>query len=208
MSTHEKHEVLELAADVLTSQPYQTLTLEKVAEAVDLPYQVFVDTYATMHSLGTAILTYEGSTMRAAQQRAEEITDAPLERLQLAFRLVGRNLAHDSIARAGIRIAAEAADCFPERKINPFRTWEKFVLRNLEEAQNLGHLRPDADINSAAWLFVAAGMGTKDLLGFTGEWADAEERLSTIAAIAINSVRARYDPSPTRVNNENGEQDE
>ena len=118
---------------------------------------------------GTAILTYEGSTMRAAQQRAAETTAAPLERLQLAFRLVGRNLAHDSIARAGIRIAAEAADCFPERKINPFRTWEKFVLRNLEEAQNLGHLRPDADINSVAWLFVAAGMGTKDLLGFTGE---------------------------------------
>lgn len=77
MSTHEKQEVLELAADVLTSQPYQTLSLEKVAEAVNLPYRVLVDTYATMHSLGTAILTYEGSTMRDAQQRAAETTAAP-----------------------------------------------------------------------------------------------------------------------------------
>lgn len=132
----------------------------------------------------------------------------PLERLQLAFRLVGRNLARDPIARAGIRIAAEAANCFPERKINPFRTWEMFVLRNLEEARTLGHLRPDVDIYSAAWLFVAAGMGTKDLLGFTGEWADAEERLSTIAEIAIDSLRARNDTSPTRADIENGEQDE
>ncbi|PCC16878.1 hypothetical protein [Brevibacterium aurantiacum] len=191
MSTEAKQEVLELAADALTSQPYQTLTLEKVAEVVDLPYQVLAGRYATMHSLGSAILTHEGSTMRAAQQRAEETTAAPLERLQLAFRLVGRNLACDPIARAGIRIAAEAADCFPERKINPFRTWERFVLRNLEEARSLGHLRPGADINSVAWLFVAAGMGTKDLLGFTGEWSDAEEKLSTVAAIAIDSVRAR-----------------
>ncbi|MGO2944082.1 MAG: hypothetical protein ACTIDO_17520 [Brevibacterium aurantiacum] len=189
MINRDKDGILEEVAHVLVSQPYQIVTLKKVADASDLPLETLERMFPTMHSLGTAILTYEGTTMRAAQQCAQETTSDPLARLQLAFQLVGRNLARDPIVRAGIRIAAEAADCFPERHINPFRTWEKFVLRNLEEAQSLGQLRPDTDIGSVAWLFVAAGMGTKDLLGFTGDWTEAEERLSTIAKIAIDSVR-------------------
>lgn len=189
MNTQSEQHILEQAAGLLAAVPYQTVTLEAVADELNISMDELLHHFPSMHSLGSAILTHEGATMRKAQQRAEEETPDPLVRLHLAFRLVGRNLAVDPIVRAGIRIAAEAAPWFPERNINPFRTWEAFVTRNLDEANDAGLLKAGTDIASASWLYVAAGMGTKDLLAFTGDWPSAEDKLATISKIVIESIR-------------------
>ncbi|MBU8579700.1 TetR/AcrR family transcriptional regulator [Brevibacterium luteolum] len=189
MMARTKEEILTASALTLSSHPYQTVSLELVAREARASLAEVARHFPTMHALGTAILTREGASMRAAHKQAQEIAQDPLDCLREAFRLVGRNLSREPIVRAGIRIAAEAHSCFPERDINPFRTWRAFVIRNLELARSGGLLRANIDIEDAAWLLVSSGMGTKDLLAFTDTWDDAEARLSQTAKLVLESIR-------------------
>ncbi|WP_346035208.1 hypothetical protein [Brevibacterium picturae] len=142
-----------------------------------------------MKTLGAAILTYEGAAMREAHRLAASQYPHPLERVEASFRLVGDRLASDVIVRAGIRIAAEAASCFPERNIDPFRTWKAFVVGALEESVAEGEIRDGVRIEAAARVLVSAGMGTKDLLTFTNDWDSAGERLAEVASFVISGMR-------------------
>lgn len=188
-----KQRVVHGAAELLATRPYATLTLRDIAQHVGMDVERVSEYFPDLHDLGTAILTLEGSSMRAAQKQAQETYSEPLECLKEAFRLVGCNLAKDVIVRAGIRIAAESSSSFPERNINPFRTWEAFVKGHLQSARERKDLRPGIDADDAAWLFVSAGMGTKDLLTFSGEWSSAEARLLRTAELVIESIRVEQD---------------
>jgi AcrR family transcriptional regulator len=183
------HELLLVTgARLLEARPYETVTLRMVAKAADVEDGDATREFETLHALGSAILTAEGKSMRDAQTRAEREVHAPLARLQRTFRLVGDNLACSGVVRAGVRIAAESAHCFPERDINPFRTWENFITKVLVEAREAGLLWDNVILSDTAWLLTAAGIGTKDLLFFTGEWESAPVRLESIAAQVVATI--------------------
>lgn len=187
--------VLKACAGVLATQPYSAVSLPMLTQQAGLQGNELTRVFESMHSIGTAILTYEGNSMRTAQRQASLQASTPLNRLQLAFRLVGENLANDVIVRAGIRIAAESHRYFPERNINPFRTWQGFVSSAILDAQSAGEIRDDSNIDEIAWLITAAGLGTKDLLEFTGRWEDAPKLLERTVSLAVRSHQNEYHES-------------
>lgn len=180
--------VIEAGARLLSTQPFLTASLADVAHASKLPIEQVKALFPTMHDLGCAILDHERASMYHAHQRALEATQDPLERLLLTVRAVGENLAGDIVVRAGVRLASESRRSFPERRIDPFRTWESFVATQLAAAEAQGVLRDEIDREQMVWLFVAVGMGVKDLLAFRGDWADAPAQLENTLAIVLSLI--------------------
>ena len=129
------------------------------------------------------------SQLTLTRRGAARDSQTPLERLRLAFRYVGENLERDVCVRAGVRIAGESHHCFPERNINPFRTWQRFASNALHEADTAGEVRQGVSIEDTAWILTAAGLGTKDLLAFTGEWHRAPDLLERAAVQLTSSIR-------------------
>ncbi|MFK4762060.1 hypothetical protein ACI3KS_14080 [Microbacterium sp. ZW T5_45] len=173
--------ILRAAGDRLAREPFSSVTLDLIAGDARLPSTDVRGMFRDMYEVGSAVLDHERASMHVVQERSSGGTDNPLERLALAFRLVGENLANDIVVRAGVRIAAESRDYFPERRLDPFHTWETFVAAHLTQAYDRGLLRTDLNLSSTTWILVAAGMGTKDLLAFHGAWSDAAERLESTA---------------------------
>lgn len=199
----QAYRIMLAASTLFEHHPYETITLADVSIVTDVSIDEARTVFGTMHALGTEILTYEGNSMRAAQARANESACDPLEQLFLAFRFVGENLAEDSIVRAGVRIAGESHHCFPERNINPFRTWQRFITSKLEMIAPGGRYG-DVNLDETAWLLTAAGLGTKDLLAFTKDWDSAPSLLERIARQALMNLNFQR-PSRAEMERESDE---
>lgn len=186
--------ILNVAAEHLAATPLPVVTMAQIVDDAGLSLEQVAPLYSSVHTIASVILDHERGSMHAAQERVFEATDDPLERLTLAFRFVGENLATDMLVRAGVRIAYESRDLFPERRLDPFRTWEKFVTTQLVAAESKGLLRAGVDVAGLVWIIVAAGMGTKDLLAFHDTWDEASIRLEATVAAVLDLVRAPPQP--------------
>ncbi|WP_159500336.1 TetR/AcrR family transcriptional regulator [Microbacterium sp. 18062] len=186
----EEDKILDAAARLVADGGYEALTFEHVADAASIPVAAIEEHFASRHALASAILDSEGASMRRAQQHARALSDVPLEVLRNTYRIVGDNLATIPVVRAGVRLATEARRYFPERRIDPFRTWDQFVTDLLEQAKGAGHLKPGTDIVAATWVLVAVAMGTRDLLAFRDAWSEAPTRLHDSASAVIALISA------------------
>lgn len=178
-----------VAATLLTQSPFATVTMKDIAVASGTPQASIEILFEDMHALGAAILDHERASMHAVQSRLSRDPSHALEKLVLAFRLVGENLASDVIVRAGVRLAAESREHFPERRLDPFRTWEMFVTAQLVAARDAGLLKKPVDIAETVRVFVAVGMGTKDLLAFRDDWDHSAARLDAAARSIVDLIR-------------------
>ena len=168
---------LESASRRLAVAPLSGVTWAELVQDAGVPVEQIARVYPTVHVIASAVLDHERASMRTAQERAFKATVDPLERLTLVFQFVGESLATDMLVRAGVRIASESRHLFPERRLDPFATWEKFVSAQLIEGASSGLIREGIDVPAAVRVLVAAGMGTVDLLAFHDAWDDAPPRL-------------------------------
>jgi len=177
-------EILAAAASLLVDAPLAEVTLEDVARVLHAPVEEVNRHFGSVTDVGAALLVAEGDSMREAQRAAALVASDPLEVLRATFHAVAVNISSQPIVRAGIRIAQESRHLYPERRIDPFRTWKAFVVGQLERAKSAGRLRPDADPESLAWLIVSAGLGAKELVAFTGRWSELPEIMeSTVGQV-------------------------
>jgi AcrR family transcriptional regulator len=181
--------VVLVAASRLARVPFAAVTFEDIAAESGLPQDYVQALFDDMHDVGAAILDHERTSMRAVQERVARDASDALEQLVLAFRLVGENLASDAVVRAGVRLAAESREHFPERRLDPFRTWEAFVTAQLTRARDAGLLKESVDIANTVWIVVAAGIGTKDLVAFQDAWDQAPVRLEAVVRNIVSLVR-------------------
>jgi hypothetical protein len=112
----------------------------------------------------------------------------PLDRIRLAFRSIGEVLANDVIVRAGTNIAAEARYAFPERRLDPSRTWEQFVSAELEQALAQRLVAHPLNAQATATLIVAAGLGTRDVLAIDNAWGDAPGRFESMIESILSLI--------------------
>ncbi len=181
--------ILQAAAEMLAAEPYITVTLERIAAIVHVPIESLEMWFPTMHALGAAVLDYERECMQRTQREAAQRTSDPIERLLYVFRSIGADLANDVVVRAGVRLADESRQHFPERRLDPFAVWRDFVFRQLDEAKDMGLLHDRVNLDETVWLIVAAGMGTKDLLASRNAWTEAPARLEAILKTILMLVR-------------------
>jgi hypothetical protein len=144
---------------------------------------------AELREVAHLILDIESASMRRIKDVIASERSDPLDKIVTAFRMVGDNLARDTHIRAGVVIASRWSRAFPDRRIDPFRTWESFIAEALQESRRLGRIRQDIDIVEASWVVVAAGIGAKELIAFRDTWADAGSILERTARSTIAPLR-------------------
>lgn len=177
------------AAEILEARSYDAVTLQNIASKAGVDVSLVISEFSSMHELGSAILDAESATMHTAQRTAAGESDDPSVVLARTLQLVGESIASSPVVRAGMRLAVESRHHFPERKIDPYRTWHGFVSGQLDRAQERGQIRNDIDIDALTWLLVTAGMGTKDLLAFRNSWEETPSRLTAIVDLLLHLTR-------------------
>lgn len=187
---HARTAILHVAAALLEQDPFPSVRFEDVVTNAGVPDSHVRGLFRDMHEIGTAILDHERASMHSVQQRSSLLASNPLEQLAGAFRMVGENLAKDLIVRAGVRIAAESRHYFPERRLDPFQTWQGFVSAHLARARHQGLIRTEVDLPALTWIVVAAGMGTKDALAFQDAWPQAANRMEATVRNIISLISA------------------
>lgn len=180
--------VLRAGAVLLAERPFAEVSLADVSAATGIPRERLIAFFVDTRALGSAILDHERAAMHRMQENAPALPDAPLVELRAAFAAVGRLLAEDVVVRAGVKLAAEARARFPERRLDPFRTWQGFVDARLERAQRLGQVRAGTDLGTVSRLIVAGGMGTKDFLAMRGDWTESEMRFDEMISTIIGLI--------------------
>jgi len=170
--------VMEAAALILVDNAYADVSFSSIAEHAGMGPEALAAVFPSARDIASAILDEEGRSMRQAQSDSALLANEnPLIALRATFHAVGLNIETQPMVRAGIRIAAESHEIFPERRIDPYRTWGKFVTGQLVSAQERGMLRPGVDITATSWLLVSAGLGTKELMRFQNTLDQISKRL-------------------------------
>ena len=170
--------VMEAAALILIDNAYADVSFSSIAEHAGMGPEALVTVFPSMRDIASAILDEEGRSMRQAQRDSALLANEnPLIALRATFHAVGVNIETQPMVRAGIRIAAESHEMFPERRIDPHRTWGKFVTGQLVSAQERGMLRPGVDVAAISWILVSAGLGTKELMRFQNTLDQISKRL-------------------------------
>lgn len=195
LKCQEDQLIIEAASRLLSSRPFAEVTLQLVAELAGLRHDDIEAAFESMREIGIAILEAEGASMRLAQKMAYQQTTHPIEVLRLTFHNVGENIASKPIVRAGMRIAAESRGYFPERAIDPFRTWRNFIHRQLSLAETMGLLKPHIDIDAITWLLVSAGIGSKELVSFRDAWDEIGHRLESVLDAVLKLILLEHPSS-------------
>lgn len=180
--------LLEAAGRQFASRGYDAVSMSDIADEAGVSLAEVTDTFPSVREAAIAVLTAEGNSMREAQRVASAESDDPLRVLERTFALVGANMANSLVVRAGMRLAAESRQHFPERNIDPYRTWSAFLRNQLEKADQSGSVRPGLDIDAVAWAWVAAGIGAKELISFQDAWPEAEKRFASVARLLVDIV--------------------
>lgn len=188
LRSQEHQLVVEAASRLLASRPFAEVTLQLVAEVAGLRHDDVESAFASMREIGIAILEAEGTSMRLAQKAAYQQTTHPVEVLRLTFQYVGENMASKPVVRAGMRIASESRGHFPERAIDPFRTWRNFIHSQLSLAETMGLLKPHINIEAITWLLVSAGLGSKELVSFRDAWDEIGHRLESVLDAVLHLI--------------------
>jgi len=189
-----KEDLLRIAGEELTRRPFAAVSLADLADAAGVSATEIEGYFSDMTSVGDAILDRERSSMRDVIARLHVETVNPSQKIVRAFELVGVNLRSDPVVRAGVRIAAESRHDFPHRRLDPFATWQTFVVELLEAAVSAGELHVSAGLDQAARVLVAAGMGTKDLIAFRGTWETAPAQMASTARVIVDYMRRSEPP--------------
>ncbi len=180
---------LRVMSEILSLRPLVTTSIPALARQTGVPIATLVQTFPDLHALGAAVLDHERNSMHAVMLAVAR--DEPIGRLTKAFQLVGQNLAGDIVVRAGVRIASESRELFPERRLDPFQTWSTFVSATLAEAKHQGTIAPDLDIELATEVVVNAGIGTKEAISFDNDWEHAPERMHRVATTVLTLLCSR-----------------
>lgn len=184
----ERQALIDAGAARLAEEAFAAVRFEDIARDAGIEEQAARGVFRSKTELASAILDHERLSMRTAMAEVVTQDAPPLEKLVQAFGRVGQNCADDVVVRAGVRLAAESRRYFPERRLDPFETWRAFVTAQLVHARCDGTLRDGIDTDDAVWLFVSAGIGAKDLIGFHDSWDRAGTQMAGTARTLVRMV--------------------
>lgn len=190
-----RQEILAAAASLLVDVPLAEVTLADVARVLRERVHSVDRHFGSILEIGAALLQAEGDSMRQAQRAGAAAGGDPLAVLRSTFHAVAVNISSRPIVRAGVRIAQESRRFYPERRIDPYRTWKAFVVGQLERARAEGRLRPDVDCESAAWLIVSSGLGAKELVAFTGRWDELPDIMGDTLGRLLSLLESFEEPA-------------
>lgn len=197
-SRDDREALVQAAARLLTERPFASVSFPEVAIGAGVSGQRVRSHFLDMVAVGDAILDRERASMHEIMTALGGERATSLEKLVSAFERVGVNLRDDVVVRAGVRMAAESRGSFPHRRLDPFATWRAFVVDLLRKSVVDGEMEDTTNVEEAARVIVAAGMGTKDLIAFRGTWDSAPMQMASTAQVLVDYM-TRPRPSSSGV---------
>ncbi len=147
----KREQIIDAAARLVHLRGYNSTSIEDILQATGIGKGTFYYYFASKEKLGFAILEWQ--TTRFAEsvlRKAFEGSRDPLEQINTYLDLL-LDLARKNGCRGGCpfgNLAQELSDTherFRRRLERTFEAWRAFLERTLQQAQEEGHLRPEAD---------------------------------------------------------------
>ena len=147
----KREQIVDAAARLIHLRGYNSTSIEDILQATGIGKGTFYYYFASKEKLGFAILEWQ--TTRFAERVLRKAFAGgrdPLEQIHAYLDLL-LDLARKNGCRGGCpfgNLAQELSDTherFRRRLERTFETWRAFLERTLQQAQEKGHLRPEAD---------------------------------------------------------------
>ncbi|WP_129457515.1 TetR/AcrR family transcriptional regulator [Propioniciclava flava] len=174
-----KQDVRKAAANIFAVLPYEKVSLSDIARGAGVSEETARSAYSSVSAVARDILDVEGQTMRDAQAQARRTEDRPIERLRCVVALVGSHIQTIPEVRAGLHLAARSSEHFPERHIDPRRTWRGFIEEQLQIAYQQGSVSTQIKVSRVADLIFLALLGAKEIAEMTQDCDNISVKMST-----------------------------
>lgn len=184
-------QILDASAEIFCAMRFEKVTVTDISNKSGVPEDLIVALFSDTKTIANQILDIERNSMRQAITVASKELSNPVESLKSAFSTVAWNIVHSVKIRAGIRLAAESSEYFPDRKLDPFGTWQLFVHSKVKEAQSLGLMRTDMSPDDITWVIVSAGIGTKELLRMQNQMILMPEKFDMAISLLLDCLSPR-----------------
>jgi AcrR family transcriptional regulator len=182
------------AAIVFERLGYGNASLADVVKEADVTKGALYFHFGSKDELAHAVIAEQNRISQLSGQSIVELGRPALETMILLCADLGRQLMHDPIVQAGIRLTTEAAS-FPPSVVEPYRDWlrvfENLIRTGIEE----GDLNPAIEPDVLAHFIIPAFTGVQLVADVFTSRADLLVRIREMWEILLPSIAApgRYD---------------
>lgn len=180
--------LLRCAGVVFAEKHYSAATLVDVLTTAGVSQGSLYFHFRNKHDLAIAVIAAQGAAMGRVREEVLLRADGPIDALRQTARAVSELIATSAIVQGGIRLLVQSRDEFPEVSADPYDLWLSFARARFEAAARVSLLRKGVSVDDAAWLFVAAFMGTKEIVSYHRRWGELAQRTVTSVDLVLRSV--------------------
>jgi AcrR family transcriptional regulator len=182
------------AAAVFERLGYGNASLADVVQEADVTKGALYFHFGSKDELAYAVIAEQNRISQLSGRAIVELGRPALETMILLCADLGRQLMHDPVVQAGIRLTTEAA-AFPPTVVEPYRDWllvfESLIRKGVEEGDLSRAIAPDV----LARFLIAAFTGVQLVADVFTSRADLLVRIREMWDILLPSIAApgRYD---------------
>jgi AcrR family transcriptional regulator len=170
--------LISAAGVVFANMHYSQATLADVLKIADVSQGSLYFHFKNKHDLASAVVLEQARIMSDVRERVLKEVERPAEILKSTALGVSEAIAEFPQVRAGLRLLIQSAEEFEMLNLDPYTTWLAAV----------GELKPEVNPEDAAWLFVAAFMGTKDIITKRDDWSELTPRINNNVELLLRLV--------------------
>ena len=180
--------LISAAGVVFANMHYSQATLADVLKIADVSQGSLYFHFKNKHDLASAVVLEQARIMSDVRERVLKEVERPAEILKSTALGVSEAIAEFPQVRAGLRLLIQSAEEFEMLNLDPYTTWLDFAKNMFDSLAAVGELKPEVNPEDAAWLFVAAFMGTKDIITKRDDWSELTPRINNNVELLLRLV--------------------
>ncbi|MDX2531366.1 ScbR family autoregulator-binding transcription factor [Streptomyces europaeiscabiei] len=178
--------ILDAAGEVFAEHGYAGATIQDVYNRCGVTKGAFYFHFTSKVELAQAVLDEQVSgQIQYLDVPPRERTVQLQEAMDIGL-LVAHRLTFDRMLQGSIRLAVDQVHEINRRV--PYQAWIEEHLRILTEAERLGELLPDVEVNDAAQMIVGAFGGVQLMSEVMNDRSDLEERIAVLYSAVARSI--------------------
>lgn len=183
-----RQSLLDSAGRVFADKHYSAATLADVLAVAGVSQGSLYFHFRNKHDLALAVIGAQASEMQAVREDVLLRSSGPIDALERTAKVVSSLIARSAVVQGGLRLLVQSQDEFPEITTDPYGLWLSFAEARFADARAQGLLRAGAAPAHAAWLFVSAFMGTKEILSYRRSWSELPGRAEANVALILPAL--------------------
>lgn len=190
--------LLNSAGRVFAEKHYSAATLTDVLTAAGVSQGSLYFHFRNKHDLALATIEARAAAMQAVREEALLGSSGPIDALERAAHDVAVLTSRSAVVQGGLRLLVQSRDEFPEVSVDPYDRWLSFAEARFSDAADIGLLREGVSPGQASWLFVAAFMGSNEIVSHQDRWAELPARADANVALMMTGLLTVPTGAPER----------